>query len=408
MAAAFGLATHLIERDPKEAATWLQRASDAYEGDLTTAPLMRLKRAWIEYKLGDRESALTHAEAVLRELDAQVDGPRINANAVRLEAMELAAAAAENLGRADTARSLREAIQQELGRQGAADRAHAIAQFNRAGDNDDQLLVAARGEFTTPADLRALALVTMSQAQQDRQRGNTAEAVALAQDALRTAYAAGDLWTAAGMHEELAELQARLPDAPRAEIAAHLLASAVIGLRAAHLLVALSPPDQLTRALMMLTLLLARHPDDPPRSYTKLTETLAAKAGLDLPTLLAGTERLPVLVDPERGGPRLPVGEDAPGDSVTDALTWATHWPPPAHLTDPNTHPQHWRAFADVLTTANANAAAAADRLRAVGWEALASALEQMTSGEALTGQLDAIDRAALIQIYHATTGPSP
>ena len=53
-------------------------------------------------------------------------------------------------------------------------------------------------------------------------------------------------------------------------------------------------------------------------------------AGVDLEGLLAGTERIPILVDPEGGGPVLPYGADEPGDSVTDALIWATHWPPPA------------------------------------------------------------------------------
>ena len=64
------------------------------------------------------------------------------------------------------------------------------------------------------------------------------EAVELARQALRSAYAADDLWTAADMHEDLAELLARLPLPQRDEIAVHLLASAVICLRAAGLLLA--------------------------------------------------------------------------------------------------------------------------------------------------------------------------
>jgi hypothetical protein len=126
---------------------------------------------------------------------------------------------------------------------------------------------------------------------------------------------------------------------------------------------------------------------------------LGTTAGLDLEALLAGTERLPVLVDPERGGPMLPSGESAPGDSVTDALTWATHWPPLTHLSDPVGHPELWQPFAEQLATPNADAEATADRLRAVGWEALAGALEQVARGEEVTGDLDAIDRAVLALI---------
>jgi hypothetical protein len=395
--AAFGLASHFIERDPHAAVEWLQRASDSYEGDLAGAPLMRLKRARIEFELGDWKSTLRHAEEVLSDSDG--GGPRVNVNSMRSEAMALAAAAASNLGRAATARKWREQIQDQLDRHGGGDRAQAVAQLNVAGAPADNLLVAAQAEFATPADQRELALIRMRQAKRDRERGNPVEAAALARDALRPAYAAGDLWTAADMHEDVALLLARLPEPPRAEIAAHLLASAVIGLRAANLLLALRPPDQLTSALMVLTFLLARRPDDVPHTYADLAALLAATADLDLDLLLSGTERLPVLVDPEGGGPMMPSDQNTLGDSVTDALTWATHWPPPEHLLDPDGHPEQWRSFAEGLAAPNADLQTTADRLRAAGWEALATGFEQLMRGEPANGNLDAIDRAALARI---------
>jgi hypothetical protein len=44
-------------------------------------------------------------------------------------------------------------------------------------------------------------------------------------------------------------------------------------------------------------------------------------------------------------------------------------------------------------------AATTADRLRAAGWEALATGFEHVIRGERANGNLDAIDRAALARI---------
>ncbi len=97
----------------------------------------------------------------------------------------------------------------------------------------------------------------------------------------------------------------------------------------------------------------------------------------------------------------LPYGADEPGDSVTDALTWATHWPPPADLTDPASHPEHWQPIAELFTAPNAaqDTEATIDRLRATGWGALADALEQPLHSEEVIGALDAPDRAVLTLI---------
>ncbi|MEV4352265.1 CHAT domain-containing protein [Actinoplanes sp. NPDC049596] len=404
VAAAVGIATILTQQNPVEAADWLQRAGDVHEGDLSTVPLIRVKYAKIAYELGDHAAALQQAEAVLADLgpEAGEDAPRVNVNSVRLEVLELAAAAAHNLGDRETEIRLRDEVDHELDRQGAGTRARSISQFNRltsTGEAGRGLLVAARSEFGHPADQRESALVTMRLAALDRDRHNDREAIDLAHTALHSAYAGGDLWTAADIHEDLAELHARRPEPDRPAIAAHLLASAVIGLRAAGMMLALSRPEQLERALMMLTFLLARRPDDLPRSLPRLAATISETAGVDLRKLLAGVERVAVGVDPDGGGPVLrSKAED--GDSVTDALTFATHWPPPADLIDPLAHPEHWQPMKAVFIDPAAppdQVATTLDRLRATGWVSLASALEQLRQGtEPDADALDAIDRAVL------------
>lgn len=386
LAAASSMASALLERDPIQAAAWLDHAADAYNGDLSSIPIIKIKYAKIAAGLGDNATALAYAQTALADLDQEPESgaARFNVNSVRLEALTLAAAAAANLRDSATAARLRDEIDQEIVRQGAGDRAQAMAQFNRLTDNDhrrpldDDLLIAARGEFSGPADQRDFAAVTMRLAKLDRRRGNDHEAVELARQALRSAYAANDLWTAADMHEDLAELLARLPQPPRDEIAVHLLASAVICLRAAGLLLALTPPQQLMRALALLSFLLARRPSDLPHSSDQLQQKLSESTGLDLEQLLHGTQRQPILVDPDRGGPVLPSLDDQPGDSVTDALTWASHWPPASELADPQSHPEHWQPIVDLFATASStrDAEAALDRLRATGWIALAAALE--------------------------------
>lgn len=413
VAAAVGIASQLVEQNSMDAADWLRRAADVYGGDMSTVPLIRVKYAKIAYQLGDYTTALQHAEEILADLDTAPgeNEPRVNVNSVRLEALQLAAAAANNLGDRQKANRLRDEVDQELDRHGASDRARSIAQFNRLASTDSAddagtgLLLAARSEFANPADQRDAALVTMRLANLDRHRRNDREAIDLAYTALRAAYASADLWTTAGIHEDLAELLARLPQPDRQMIATHLLASTVIGLRAAGVMLALHRPVQLDRALMMLTFLLARCPDDPPHSLTELAQTLTEAAGVDLQTLLASTERVAITVNPDGGGQTLSTGE-MPGDSVTDALTFSTHWPPPAELNDPLGHPEHWQPMKTLLIGPEATSEqtqTVLDRLRATGWPALAGALEQLSRGhDPDAAGLGPIDRA-VVDLFRKT-----
>nr|MDT0666363.1 hypothetical protein [Micromonospora sp. DSM 115978] len=171
-------------RDPHLAADWIQRASDACGGDPSAVPLVRLKRAKIAHQLGDNALAREQAIGVLEDLDRlgdHNDVARINRNSVRFEAMELAAATAASLGDRTQYRDLREQIDLELTKHGAADRARAMAQFNRSADEvrdggspDDvaDMLVAARSEFLNPADRAELALVLIALAKLEHRRRN--------------------------------------------------------------------------------------------------------------------------------------------------------------------------------------------------------------------------------------------
>lgn len=419
LAAATALAGLQTHRDPHEAADWIRRAADSYGGDLSAVPLVRLKRARIAYQLGDYALARDEAMAVLEELDrteSHDDVVRVNRTVVRVDAMELAAAAHGELGDRNQQRALREQIDRVLTRRGAADRAQAMAQFNRlAADVRDgartdtiaELLLAARSEFLNPADRAELALVLMALAKLEDRRRNHSEAVALAYQALRSTYAAGEPLTAATAHEDLAELLAHLRPVPDHEVAVHLLANAVIRLRAAGLMLALHPPATLLRALAMLTFRLARRPDGLPRSYADLSGELAAKADVDLDALLAGTERIPIHVDPETGNPVLKSGSDEPGDSVDDALVWAKNWPRPADLRDPDGHPEHWREIIDMVAggrTPTADVEEILNRLRAAGWERLADALGCLIRGEEVADDLDATDQAIVRMVRDRVT----
>lgn len=419
LAAATALAGLLIHRDPQEAAAWIQRASQGHDVDISAIPLVRLKLAKIAHQLGDNTLAREEATAVLEDLDrpGDHDDVRINRNSVRVEAMELAAAAAANLGDREQERTLREQIDHELARHGAGDRARAMAQFNqlanqvRSGgqlDNVADLLLAARSEFLNPADQAELALVLLALAKLEHRRRNHTEAVDLAYQALRSTYAAGEASSAATVHEDLAVLLTYLQPVPDDEVGVHLLAAAVIRLRKAGLMLALHPPPHLMRSLAMLSFRLARRPHDLPQSYNDLRDMLTSNAGVNLDDLLAGTERIPIQVDPDTSKPVLQSGSEAPGDTVRDALVWASNWPRPAELLDPQGHPEHWREVADLFangTTTAERAEEVLDRLRAAGWQPLTDALATLSRGDKVSGDLDATDHTVLSMVRSSRTG---
>jgi hypothetical protein len=106
---------------------------------------------------------------------------------------------------------------------------------------------------------------------------------------------------------------------------------------------------------------------------------------VDIETLLAGLDRVPVTAGPDPGALSFALGGQAPpsGDSVTDALTWASRRPSPEELTDVDGHLQHWQPVIETAAAAasgNPEAQQAMPQLlddyRGMGWVELAGALD--------------------------------
>jgi hypothetical protein len=189
---------------------------------------------------------------------------------------------------------------------------------------------------------------------------------------------------AAAAHGSMANFLAAGPVADTAEAPVHILAAAVIHMRVSPGLMAFAPPPPALRALARLTHCLARQPGLVPRSFAGLREHLQATTGTDIETLLARLDRVPVTAGPEPDALSFALGAQAPppGDSVTDALTWASHKPPPEELTHVDGHLRHWQPVIETAATAagcDPEAQQALLRLlddyRGMGWAELAGAL---------------------------------
>jgi hypothetical protein len=147
---------------------------------------------------------------------------------------------------------------------------------------------------------------------------------------------------------------------------------------------AFAPPPPALRALARLTHCLARQPDLIPQSSADLRARLQDTTGVDIETLLACLDRVPITAGPEPGTLSFALGAQAPpsGDSVTDALTWASHQPPPTELTDIEGHLHHWQPIIEMASAA-ARAVPEAqqtmqqllDDFQGMGWSKLADAL---------------------------------
>ncbi len=125
-------------------------------------------------------------------------------------------------------------------------------------------------------------------------------------------------------------------------------------------------------------------PPCPAGHFAGLRERLQDTTGVDIEALLAELDRVPVTAGPEPGALSFAPGaqDPPPGDSVTDALTWASHQPPPAELTDVDGHRQHWQPIMAMAATAASGDLEAQqamrqllDDYRGMGWSKLADAL---------------------------------
>ena len=215
-------------------------------------------------------------------------------------------------------------------------------------------------------------------------RGHPADAIMLGRRALRASYTAGQPLDAAEAHGSMANFLAAGPAADAAEAPVHILAAAVIHMRVSQGAMAFTPPPPAVRALARLTHCLARQPDLVPRSFAGLRERLQDTTGVDIEALLAELDRVPVTAGPEPGALSFALGaqDPPPGDSVTDALTWASHQPPPAELTDVEGHLQHWQPIIELASSAACGDLEAQqamrqllDDYRGMGWAKLADAL---------------------------------
>ncbi|MGH3273488.1 MAG: AAA family ATPase, partial [Streptosporangiaceae bacterium] len=346
VATASTIAITLASKDPDRARDWLARslAADAREqlGPWVTL-MLRSVRAGLRFVSREDGEALAEALDVRRGIAdlqaAQVEPSGVNLAGLRLDTLQVATAAAANLGR-------------------------------------------------------------------------YAEAEQLGRELLRASYAAGAQSVAAKAHSSLASVLGSRMEPDQAEASVHLLAAAALEMQMAGGILAIVPPPQALKALVLVTMCLARQPELVPRTLAELQTRLDSAAGVDLTRLLAGLDRIPVSVSADgqvifHFAP--PVGSDgasAPpsGDAVSDVLAWAQHRPRPAEIIDVAGYPYHWQPFVDLATAVRNGDVSAAntlrtslDDVRGTGWRSLADALAEIAHGSTPEiGGLDDTERAVV------------
>jgi CHAT domain len=428
MVTASAVATMLTGKDPGRAYEFLQRAkatSTASQHQSWAAVRLGNSEAQIRLELGDWAGALTQAQAVLDELDrltpADTAGWAVNPHSERGVALTMAAAATDALGQpeqADRYRGLlRDHDQASSSRAAAETQFNAIAEMIRRGKLDEayNLLVAALVRFTEPGDTGRQGLILIQLASVEHQRNHHHDAVSLGRRALRASYAAGERLDAAAAHGQMANLLATAAGDVAAEAPVHILAAAVIHMRVAQGLMAVTAPLPAMRALARLTHCLAREPQLVPQTFAELQHKLQRSTGVDIAGLLAGLDRAPVSVDPASGNIVFHFGDDRPprGDSVTDALCWAMHRPSPDELTDVDGHLYHWQPIIDAVITAADDPEAqrslsqVLDDYRGMGWSKLADAIGALlTDRSAVTpSALPPAERTVIKRILDALAG---
>jgi tetratricopeptide (TPR) repeat protein len=427
MVTASALATTLAGRDPARAYELLQRARSsraAAEHQAWATIRLRNIEVQIRFELGDWAGALAQSQAVLDDLarltPADMAGWAVNPHSERGVALSYAEAAASALGEHGQAAGFRAQLRahdQSSGQRAASGSGfNEMAELIRVGRLDEayDLLVAALGEFSEPGDTGRQGLVLIQLARVEHLRGHPADAIALGRRALRASYTGDQPLDAAAAHGSMANFLAAGPAADATEAPVHILAAAVIHLRVSQGLMALAPPPPALQALARLTHCLARQPDLVSRSFAGLRERLQATTGVDIETLLAGLDRVPVTAGPEPHALSFALGAQAPppGDSVTDALIWASRRPPPEELTDVDGHPQHWQPVIEMTVTAAGGDLEAQQAMRqllndyrGMGWAGLAGALDAfLTDPEAFTpsSSLPLAERAILRRVLDA------
>jgi hypothetical protein len=413
LAAASSIAQELHRSQPLRARDWLRRARDhGAEAGIGPWPLllMQLHETQLLVQLGASSEALAHARSVLADYDRLRGGgiapAGVDPHALVIAALQAAAAAAHGLGDTVLEQQYRTQSVALATRRSDPVRSVADLQFNqvdqlvRAGKTDEAqaILIAARNHYANPGDEGQLALVLIELAGVEHMAGHGSDAVALARQSLRASYVAEEWLDAARSHQRLATFLSHNPVSQQ-EAPAHLLAAAVIHLRLAGLLAAFTLQPHLLRAVYLLSLCFAKHPQEPVASLDQLGDVLWRTTQLDLRPFLAATERVPVRIDPP-GDIVMTLGGETSGegeDSVTDVLALARRPPLPMALLDPVTYPEHWEDIVNEVAgraeagTGADDLASLVDDLTSCGWDDLAGAIAAIGAGRAaMPGNIEA------------------
>jgi tetratricopeptide (TPR) repeat protein len=247
-----------------------------------------------------------------------------------------------------------------------------------------QLLRALREVFARERDLAALGKATGALADVEDELGHRDTAIALAQDALRLSYAAGDPGAVALSHHIIADYLGRAGRDP-SEALAHRLAAAVLHLSTGQ-------KGELARTLRALARDLQQDALAAPESFAQLRAQVERVDGVPFGELVA----------------RLPAGPGGPDAALAEVLHRAR-----ALLADQASNiPRHLQAWGPVIGAIAAasdgdQTAAAwvrqhlAERAQEPGWAALAERLGRVLAGECdpdqLLGGLGPTD-AAIVQ----------
>jgi hypothetical protein len=402
--AAKAIAGFLSQQDPRRAFGWLKKATEQAElagvGQwvLLALKLDHARLALAAYSPAEAAALAASAWQEIRELESKAIPPvGVRADSVRLEALEIMAAAAAAQGEWDQEADADEQLFEELTRQGSPLYQTATAQLNaamafiRAGHftRARPRLLAARNAFNGLGNQEALAETLRFLAECEYRRHAVDDAIELAGQALRSAYQGKAAREAAEVHEKLAtylaDSETRHDEGP-----AHLLASAVIALRLAGGSFLLLQQVDVARPASLVSMCLARQPDLLPSTYDELCLALRSQVQVDLSDLIGGLPRIPIREDtPGEAHFLINPGTDEEGDSVTDTLTIARLKFPPGELCDVEHFPHHWQEIRDAAEQArNGDKAAnerlrrALDQLRATGWAAVADAVRDWLRDE--------------------------
>ncbi len=156
-------------------------------------------------------------------------------------------------------------------------------------------------------DLAAIynAGLTQLLAQVEHRLGHPSEAAGFGRQSLRASYAAGETLDAASAHTRMSNFLAAGTPRQARQAPVHVLATAVIQSRVnGKLLASGFQSEPLTAALTRLAMCQARQPELILKSFPDLASNLADTVGIDLASLLAGLERVPVEPGPEPGSRR--------------------------------------------------------------------------------------------------------